>query len=64
MIKEKKSKLQANEDKFAYLFIAPFVIGFIFLYADLISQLRAAAFGAGGVKFTGYPQRQHHAGTG
>ena len=36
MIKEKKSKLQANEDKFAYLFIAPFVIGFIFLYADLI----------------------------
>lgn len=36
MFKTKKSKLQANEDKYAYLFIAPFVIGFIFLYADLI----------------------------
>ena len=36
MLKNKKSKLQANEDKYAYLFIAPFVIGFVFLYADLI----------------------------
>lgn len=36
MLKEKKSKLAANEDRYAYLFIAPFVIGFVFLYADLI----------------------------
>lgn len=36
VLKNKKSKLQANEDKYAYLFIAPFVIGFVFLYADLI----------------------------
>lgn len=36
MTKNKKSKLKANEDRYAYLFIAPFVIGFIFLYADLI----------------------------
>lgn len=36
MSKNKKSKLRANEDRYAYLFIAPFVLGFIFLYADLI----------------------------
>ncbi len=36
MKKENKSKLKKNEDRFAYLFIAPFVVGFIILYADLI----------------------------
>lgn len=36
MLKNKKSKLEANEDRYAYLFIAPFVLGFVFLYADLI----------------------------
>lgn len=36
MKKDNKSKLKRREDRFGYLFIAPFVIGFIFIYADLI----------------------------
>jgi len=36
MKKPEKSKLIERENKYGYLFILPFVIGFVFLYMDLI----------------------------